>query len=112
MNEPTSTATPPETDARTWARAVFVVVICTSAALMLSVDEVYGGLQRVLCAAEPQIAGHPYLGAAVFVLLAAMSAILAFFSSALLLPPAVYAWGNAVTFGLLWLGWQLGGVCT
>ena len=112
MNEPPSAATPPETGARTWARAVFVVVICTSAALMLSVDEVYGGLQRALSAAEPLIASHPYLGAAVFVLLAAMSAILAFFSSALLLPPAVYAWGNAVTFGLLWLGWLLGGICT
>jgi len=45
-------------------------------------------------------------------LLAAISAILAFFSSALLLPAAVFAWGNTVTFGLLWLGWLLGGICT
>lgn len=112
MTEPPSAATPPETGARTWARAVVVVVICTSAALMLSVDEVYGGLQQALSAAEPLIAGHPYLGAAVFVLLAALSAILAFFSSALLLPPAVFTWGNTATFGLLWLGWLLGGICT
>lgn len=112
MTEPPSAATPPATGARTWARAVVVVVICTSAALMLSVDEVYGSLQRALSAAEPLIAGHPYLGAAVFVSLAALSAILAFFSSALLLPPAVFTWGNTITFGLLWLGWLLGGICT
>jgi len=88
------------------------VLICTSVALLLSVDAVYGGLQQLLSVAEPLIAGHPYLGAVVFVVLAAVSAILAFFSSALLLPAAVYAWGNTVTFGLLWLGWLLGGMCT
>ncbi|MFO1393035.1 MAG: VTT domain-containing protein [Steroidobacteraceae bacterium] len=88
------------------------MLIFTSAALLVSVDAVYGALQRVLSAAEPLIAGHPYLGAVVFVGLAAVSAILAFFSSALLLPAAVYAWGNTVTLGLLWLGWLLGGMCT
>jgi uncharacterized membrane protein YdjX (TVP38/TMEM64 family) len=98
--------------ARSWDRAVVVVLICASVALLLSVDAVYESLQRVLAAAEPLIAGHPYLGAAVFVLLAAISAVLAFFSSALLLPAAVFAWGSAVTFGLLWLGWLLGGICT
>lgn len=88
------------------------MLICASVALLLSVDAVYESLQRALSAAEPLIARHPYLGAVVFVLLAAISAILAFFSSALLLPAAVFAWGNTVTFGLLWLGWLLGGICT
>jgi uncharacterized membrane protein YdjX (TVP38/TMEM64 family) len=88
------------------------VLICASVALLLSVDAVYESLQRALSAAEPLIAGHPYLGAVVFVLLAALSAILAFFSSALLLPVAVFTWGSAVTLGLLWLGWLLGGIGT
>jgi uncharacterized membrane protein YdjX (TVP38/TMEM64 family) len=88
------------------------VLICTSLALLLSVDAVYGRLQQALSAAEPLIAAHPYVGAVVFVVLAALSAILAFFSSALLLPAAVFAWGNTVTLGLLWLGWLLGGMCT
>jgi uncharacterized membrane protein YdjX (TVP38/TMEM64 family) len=88
------------------------VLICTSVALLLSVDAVYDGLQRALSAAEPLIAEHPYLGAISFVLLAALSAVLAFFSSALLLPAAIFAWGNAVTLALLWLGWLLGGACT
>ena len=98
--------------ARSWARALVVVLICASVALLLSFDAVYEGLQRALSAAEPLIAGHPRLGAVAFVGLAAISAIFAFFSSALLLPAAVYAWGNAATFGLLWLGWLLGGACT
>lgn len=79
---------------------------------MLSVDAVYDSLQRALSTAEPLIAGHPFLGAIVFVVLAAISAVLAFFSSALLLPAAVYTWGSTFTLALLWLGWLLGGVCT
>ena len=112
MTTQPSAAAIPTPSVRSWSRAVVVVLICTSVALLLSVDAVYGGLQQLLSVAEPLIAGHPYLGAVVFVVLAAVSAILAFFSSALLLPAAVYAWGNTVTFGLLWLGWLLGGMCT
>ncbi len=88
------------------------MLICAAAAGLLSVDPVYEGLQRALSAAEPLIAGRSCLGALVFVLLAAVSAILAFFSSALLLPVAVFTWGTTVTLGLLWLGWLLGGVAT
>ena len=93
MTQPTAAAAPTPS-VRSWSRAVVVVLICMSAALLLSIDAVYGALQRVLSAAEPLIAGHPYLGAVVFVVLAAVSAVLAFFSSALLLPAAVYAWGD------------------
>jgi uncharacterized membrane protein YdjX (TVP38/TMEM64 family) len=39
-----------------------------------------------------------------------VSALLAFFSSALLVPVAVYAWGPATCVLLLWGGWLLGGV--
>lgn len=102
----------PISHARSWGRAVAVALICVSLALLLSVDEAYESLQRTLSAAEPLIAGHPYLGAVAFVLLAAISAVLAFFSSALLLPAAVYTWGTTVTLVLLWLGWLLGGIGT
>ena len=105
-------AVPPKPRVRSWDRAVVVVLICSMVALLLSVDWVYDSLQRALSASQPLIAAHPFLGAVVFVLLAAISAVLAFFSSALLLPAAVFAWGNTVTFGLLWVGWQLGGICT
>jgi uncharacterized membrane protein YdjX (TVP38/TMEM64 family) len=93
-------------------RALVVALICMVAALLLSADAVYASLQRALAAAEPLITSHPYLGVVVFVGLAAASAVLAFFSSALLLPPAVYAWGVPTSVGLLWLGWLLGGIGT
>ena len=50
------------------------------------------------------------MGAVMFVLLSALAAMLAFFSSAVLVPPAVYAWGPVVCAVLLWVGWMLGGL--
>lgn len=69
--------------------------------------------ERVLAlfdAATPVIQEHPVLGPVIFVALCALSAMLAFFSSALFVPIAVKVWGEGVTFALLWLGWWLGGV--
>lgn len=91
-------------------RGLAVVALCVLAAALLSVDAVYAGLQSLLLAAEPVIAAHPVLGAVLFVLLAALSAILAFFSSALLVPAAVFTWGQWLTGALLWVGWLLGGL--
>lgn len=92
-------------------RVLLILLICVMAALLLSVDWVYSGMQQLLAAAEPIISRYPVLGALVFVLLSALSAILAFFSSALLVPAAVFAWGNGLTVALLWVGWLLGGLC-
>jgi uncharacterized membrane protein YdjX (TVP38/TMEM64 family) len=79
---------------------------------LLSIDRVHVWLHAVLTAATPSVAAHPLLGRVVFVLLAAASAVLAFFSSAVLVPGAVYAWGKAATIALLWLGWTFGGAFT
>lgn len=77
---------------------------------LLSSDSLHARLQQVLGAAEPVIRAHPLGGGVLFLLLAALSAMLAFFSSALLVPAAVYSWGPGGTILLLWLGWLLGGV--
>ena len=63
-----------------------------------------------IAAADPLIREHPTLGRIAFVTLAAVSALLAFFSSALLVPVAVYVWGPATCVLLLWSGWLLGGI--
>jgi len=112
MIEPPNVTARPGLHARSWGRAVAVVLICAVVALLLSFDTVYESLQQTLFAVEPGLAGHPHLGAVAFVLFAALSAVLAFFSSALLLPAAVFTWGTTVTFVLLWFGWLLGGICT
>ena len=65
---------------------------------------------QVFEAAKTIIAGHPVLGPLLFVVLSALAAMLAFFSSAVLVPPAVYAWGPLVCTVLLWAGWMLGGL--
>lgn len=98
-------------EVRAWRRALALLLLCVVAALLLSVDRLHGALLQLLAAAEPMIVAHPLAGAVVFVLLSALSAMLAFFSGALLVPVAVYSWGQLATMGLLWLGWLLGGMC-
>jgi uncharacterized membrane protein YdjX (TVP38/TMEM64 family) len=86
-----------------------IIALVVAAALVSSevgrgvVDEVFGFADRVITA-------HPRTGVLVFVILSGLSAMLAFFSSAVLLPVAIFAWGDRTTFGLLWLGWFLGGI--
>jgi uncharacterized membrane protein YdjX (TVP38/TMEM64 family) len=95
-----------------WRRALGLLLLCALVAALLSVDALFALLERALAAAEPFIAARPLAGPLLFVLLSAASAMLAFFSSAVLVPVAVYNWGRGTTVVLLWLGWLLGGVCT
>lgn len=94
-----------------WRRALAMLLLCVLAVLLLSVDTLFALLQRALAMAEPYIAAQPVAGPVVFVVLSALSAMLAFFSSAVLVPVAVYNWGRPATAGMLWLGWLLGGAC-
>lgn len=92
-------------------RAVLVLAIAAAAAALLSVGAIHDAIDRALGAVAPLFTTHPLLGGALFVLLAAVSAMLAFFSSALLVPAGIHAWGTWPTIALLWLGWLLGGMC-
>lgn len=67
-------------------------------------------VELFLRANEALLRDHAVLGKVVFTLLAGASAMLAFFSSAVLVPGAIAAWGVPATFALLWLGWIIGGV--
>lgn len=60
----------------------------------------------------PLLDRNPLAGAVAFVVLSAASAVVAFFSSAVLVPAAVSAWGSTTTLALLWLGWWIGGGLT
>lgn len=81
-------------------------------AALLSTDTVREALDQALTIAAPLLTGHPLMGPALFVLLSALSSLLVFFSSAVLVPVAVYAWGNVATILLLWCGWLMGGTAT
>jgi uncharacterized membrane protein YdjX (TVP38/TMEM64 family) len=64
------------------------------------------GIER----AQPIIERHAFVGAVVFVILSALSAMVVFFSTAVITPIAVDAFGPALALLLLWLGWILGGL--
>nr|WP_293184622.1 VTT domain-containing protein [Nannocystis sp.] len=88
-----------------------LVVACGLVAAVASSDALYSQLMRLLAVTERTIEANPVTGAALFVLFAALSGMVAFFSSAVLVPVAVHAWGPARSAALLWLGWILGGAC-
>jgi uncharacterized membrane protein YdjX (TVP38/TMEM64 family) len=92
-----------------WRRAAFLALLCIVLAALASSADVHQALIEVLEASREVIAARPASGALLFVLLAAVSAMFAFVSIAVVIPLAVYVWGNALSLLLLWLGWILGG---
>ena len=74
------------------------------------------GLSHLLEAVQAQVEDHPVRGAVLFVLYAvlyaALGAMLAFVSSSVLVPVAIYAWGQQMAFLLLWIGWLVGGMAS
>lgn len=96
--------------APTRRRILVLLVLLTALAVVAASNPVHAGVERVLAWARGVIDLHPLTGAAVFVILSALSAMLAFFSTAVFVPVAAYAFGPATTVILLWSGWLLGGV--
>lgn len=101
----------PRPDPHPRHRALALLLVFAAAAVLLTIEPLHDALLQLLAVAEPVIAAHPVVGMLLFVLLSALSAMLAFFSAALLVPVAVYSWGQPATMLLLWLGWLLGGLC-
>ena len=93
-------------------RAVIVIVVLFVTGLLALSDTVHRQIVAGLALAEPVITQHPVLGALIFMGLAALSAILVFFSGVLLVPIGVQAWGETGCFIMLWSGWCLGGLVT
>lgn len=92
-----------------WRRVFVLGVLCVVLAALARSDSLHAALLVVIDACEQQIASNPLAGAALFVAVAAVSAMFAFVSVAVLVPVAVYAWGQPLSMLLLWGGWLLGG---
>jgi uncharacterized membrane protein YdjX (TVP38/TMEM64 family) len=86
---------------------VAVLVLATG---LLLARPVHQWLLSLFAAAEDLIRGQEAWGMAAFVLLAALSAMIAFVTSSMLIPVAIYVWGPELCFVLLWAGWFLGGL--
>jgi uncharacterized membrane protein YdjX (TVP38/TMEM64 family) len=89
---------------------VTVGLLIVAAGLISGSETLHDKADALIVWAESVIELSPHIGMAVFVLIAMLSAMLAFLSSAVFVPVAVYTWGAGVTFILLWAGWLLGGV--
>jgi uncharacterized membrane protein YdjX (TVP38/TMEM64 family) len=92
-----------------WRRAAALAVLCIVLAALAASDELHEALLEVLEASKRLIVHHPVLGALLFMLLSAVAAMFAFFSAAIVVPVAVYAWGELPSMVLLWAGWIVGG---
>lgn len=93
-------------------RIGLLVFLVFGLAALLSTNAVREALGKALIVVAPLLTGHPLIGPVLFVLMSALSSLLVLFSSAVLVPVAVYAWGNVATILLLWCGWLLGGTVT
>ena len=91
-------------------RFLVVGTLIIVAGLIAASDSLRQETETIIFWTERMISEAPLLGMLVFVFLAMLSAMVAFFSSALLAPIAVYAWGKAACLALLWCGWFLGGI--
>ncbi len=90
-------------------RLIVLLLLVALLALVLLLPSVFGRLSILTARAAAIIEQHAILGAIVFLGLSIVSAMLAFFSTAALVPVAVSAWGKLMTLALLWLGWLGGG---
>ena len=93
-------------------RFLVVGTLVMVAGLVAASDSLREETEAIIFWTEGMISEAPLLGMLAFVLLSMLSAMVAFFSSALLAPIAVYAWGKAGCLALLWCGWFLGGVAS
>jgi len=91
-------------------RLALLLLLVVAATAVAATGPVHGAVLSIIAAAEPVIRQHAVVGAVVFVLLSALSAIVFFFSTAVITPVAVDAFGPIAALTLLWLGWILGGI--
>ena len=93
-----------------YRKVIVLLILLISILIVFTSDSLFFELENFLEKASIFITKNPKLGMLVFILFAALSAMLAFFSSAILVPIGVYTWGPEICFFLLWSGWCLGGV--
>ena len=91
-------------------RLIILLVLVGLLVLAAALEPVHELVDQGLQEAKRIIRHHEVLGVALFVVLSAVSAILFFFTTAVIVPVAVYSWGKPSTMLLLWGSWLLGAV--
>ena len=93
-------------------RLAAIIAVTIIAGLLAGSSALHREIMAGIATAEPLIARHPFMGAGLFLGLAALSAIVVFFSGLLLVPIGVQVWGEIGCGLLLWAGWSFGGLLT
>ncbi len=91
-------------------RSLLLGAIILVAAFIVTSDALFEKIEEIIQLVESLIFQYPVFGVLLFIMLAMASAMLAFYSSAILVPIGVYTWGATECFILLWIGWLLGGI--
>lgn len=91
-------------------RLAGMAVLLLVASLLVLAQPVHTWLLSLFEMAEVPIRERTSWGMIIFVLLVALSAMVAFVSSAMFVPVAITMWGPVICVALLWIGWFLGGL--
>lgn len=91
-------------------RLLTVIAVLAVVVVIASSDALHAPALRLVRWIEAGMAAWPVAGKVLFVAASALSAMLAFLSSTILVPSAVAQWGVVTTTVLLWVGWLVGGV--
>jgi len=95
-----------------YRRLIFLLVLVALLAAAVFLDPVHDTITYILETAKQIIRHHEALGLTLFMVLSAVSAMFFFFSTAVIVPVAVFAWGKPSTMLLLWVSWLLGAVAS
>lgn len=95
-------------DRKIWWFLLFLVLLF----VLIFSSKMHGWLESFVEIFEEILSVYPVLSGVLFVILSAFAVFFFFFSSVIFLPSAILAWGEGVTFVLLWAGWVLGGMFT
>jgi uncharacterized membrane protein YdjX (TVP38/TMEM64 family) len=93
-------------------RALWLVLLVAVLLAIAAFEPLHQAIAARLDAAGDWIANHRAAGAVLFVVLAATSAMVAFFSSSVLVPAALQVWSATACLAMLWCGWIAGGVAS
>jgi uncharacterized membrane protein YdjX (TVP38/TMEM64 family) len=85
-----------------------LALLIAIAVVVAASDPLHRAITGMIEIAQPVLREHALTGAAFFVVLAALSAMAVFFSTAVIVPLAVDAFGPLTTLILLWTGWIIG----
>ncbi|MBP6669614.1 MAG: VTT domain-containing protein [Gemmatimonadales bacterium] len=110
MPDPAATAAPPAHHPLASRRALLVAVLAALLALVLFAEQAREPMLELAGVIQRVEAAHPLTAMLLVVLFAAVSAMLAFVSTAAIAPFLATTFGTPLAGLLLWSGWLLGGM--